>query len=78
MENGRIKHYPVAEAAGLLKGSDEHAAIEGNTLTVTDDAGSTVFAAEYESIRDIRFLRDTRTLEGFVNGGEDSFSVWLN
>jgi len=78
VENGRIKNYPVAEAAGLLKGSDEHAAIEGNTLTVTDDAGSTVFAAEYESIRDIRFLRDTRTLEGFVNGGEDSFSVWLN
>ncbi len=77
MTDGRLTVFPVAEAVPLLRDTDGHVTVENNTVTVFrgDDV---LFTDTYDAVSDVRFLSDTKTVEGFINGGEASFSVWFN
>lgn len=77
MKNGKLTAFPVEEAIPLLTAKDSHVTVENNKITVSrgDDV---LFENSYDSIEDIQFLSDTKTVEGFINGGEASFSVWFN
>ena len=76
MVDGKLCTFPVSEAAGLLKSSDELVKIDANGVTVA--AADLPFALEYKgSINKVDILRDTKVIEVFVNGGEASFSYWF-
>ncbi len=76
MTDGKLTVFPVEEAQFLLTDSDPFVTVEKNKITVASD-GETLFEEQVEDIKDIKFLRDTKTIEGFINGGEASFSVWF-
>ncbi len=76
MVDGKITNFPVEEAASLLTSSDPLVTVENNKVTVAYD-GEVLFEHRYDKINDIKFLKDTKTIEGFINGGEASFSVWF-
>jgi hypothetical protein len=57
-----------------LTNSDPFVTVEKNKITVICD-GEMLFEEQYDDIKDIKFLRDTKTIEGFMNGGEASFSI---
>ena len=77
MTDGRLTLFPVEEAQALLANSDPFVTVEKNKITVSCD-GEVLFENSYDfDIKDVKFLRDTKTLEGFINGGEASFAVWF-
>ena len=60
----------------MLASSDPFVTVDKNKITVICD-GETLFEEQVDEIKDIKFLRDTKTIEGFINGGEASFAVWF-
>lgn len=73
--DGAIKSFPVSEAAPLLTDTDEHVQVEGDTLRLLDGGA---LLAEYTPgpIRELHILRDTRTIEVFVNRGAFTATFW--
>lgn len=61
---------PAREARGLLSASDEHVLVDPDGVTV----GETRVAC---APRSVEILRDTKTVEVFVNGGETSITYWF-
>lgn len=59
----------------MLASSDPFVTVDKNKTVICD--GETLFEEQVDEIKDIKFLRDTKTIEGFINGGEASFSVWF-
>ncbi len=77
MENGRIWNYPVDSAVPLLKESDamleiqnDFIGVHGTSVGIALDPG--------DSLRDLAVLRDTKTIEVFINSGRYSFSYWFS
>ena len=72
-----VRNFPVREAAGLLKKTSSYVTLDGNTLCLKNRAGET---ARYTlpEILTVDILEDTKSVEVFVNGGEFSFSRWLD
>lgn len=75
LQNGTVCNFPVAEAAGLLTAEDEHLLREDGKLKVTD-GGRVLLEVPEKEVRDIKLLRDTRTCEVFLNGGEISCTFY--
>ena len=71
--DGKVMNYPVEEACGLLKNEDELVAVNGRSICINNDI-TFECASEVEKL-DV--LKDTKTVEIFVNGGEDSFTYWF-
>ena len=75
MIDGEIYIFPVSEAAGLLTNCDELVKTEKNRVTITADA--LPFALEYKGdVKTVDILKDTKTIEVFINNGEASFTYW--
>ena len=74
--NDCIWNFPVEEARYLLKRESPWIRAEGNTLILTDRAGRET-RRELESVEELEILEDTKSVEVFVNGGENSFTFWL-
>ncbi|MCL2813673.1 MAG: glycoside hydrolase family 32 protein [Oscillospiraceae bacterium] len=76
MVDGKLYTFPVSEASDLLKNEDELVKIEKNGLTAT--AKTISFPLEYRGgIERVDILKDTKTIEVFVNKGETSFTCWF-
>ncbi len=76
-KEGRVSTFPVGEAAHLLRETDETLHIEGNTLHIRAENGNSFSFASPEPIGDVRILKDTKTMEVFVNKGRCSASFWF-
>ena len=75
MKDGKLRAYPVEEAQGLLSGSDELVVVEDDKIRIKAD--NVAFPVEYSArIDSVRVLRDTKTIEVFVNEGEAVFTYW--
>ena len=72
----RICNYPVAEARNFLKTERAFVKQEGNQLILSDRHGQNVIREIPENAR-VEILEDTKSIEVFVNGGEISFTQWL-
>ncbi len=72
LRDGRVLAAPVGEARSLLTGEDPMVSAEGETITVCGRA----FPLG-ERIGSYSVLRDTKTLEVFVNGGRRNVSFWF-
>lgn len=76
MRDGKISTFPVSEAANLLTTTDELVQVEDRKIIIRP--------AEFDSpleysgdINSVDILRDTKTIELFINKGEASFSYWI-
>lgn len=72
----RIQNYPVGEAHYLLRKDSVYVRQNGETLILHDRAGNAV-SRHIPGLKTVDILEDTKTVEVFCNGGEMSFSWWL-
>lgn len=77
LKNGCVYNYPVAEARYLLKEKSLYVKAGDNTLILENWAGQTVHY-EISNLHCMEILEDTKSVEVFVNGGEYSFTRWLD
>ncbi len=71
IENEELLNYPVKEAWSLLKKECKGVKIKNNKLYA--------FKRKFnlkEAPKDIAILEDTKTIEIFINYGEESFTLW--
>lgn len=73
----RVYNFPVVEAQNLLRRESRYVRREGETLILADRVGNTI-NREISGLKTVDILEDTKSLEVFVNGGEMSFSWWLD
>ena len=76
LEGDQIFNFPVEEARSLLRQNSAYVRREGETLFFSDRAGMTI-RREIPGLETVDILEDTKSVEVFVNGGEASFSWWL-
>jgi beta-fructofuranosidase len=77
MKEGEICMFPVREAEGLLVSEDSFLQIEDKKLKIP----SLQFEIELnlvEEIKEVAILKDTKTIEIFLNGGEESITYWFD
>jgi len=73
--NGRFTLFPVEEAGHLLRPEDPLVRIGPASVMIKADY---MRPLRYDGdVRRVDVLRDTKTIEVFVNGGEACFSYWL-
>lgn len=76
VRGGRVVSEPIREAAPYLTVSDDAVEIGEDRVAVRVRVGDEPL--EYRgAVRSVSVLRDTRTVEVFVNGGERVLSYWL-
>ena len=81
IKDGRIVNYPVEEAHGLLKDSDEHVIVNGTEVLISD--GEKVIAAYdtrmtgVDAVECVKTLFDEKGVEVFINHGEVTIAQWL-
>ena len=73
----RVENFPVEEARYLLRKTSPYVRLEGEKLYLLDREGRAV-CREIPGLRSVEVLEDTKSLEVFANGGEMSFSWWLD
>lgn len=77
LKDGKLRIYPVKEAQHLLTCEDELVSICGNTVTIDKAEKGNALEYKADKIDDIKILRDTKTIEVFINQGEASFTYWF-
>lgn len=75
LRDGNIYLFPVAEARDLLTDHDSLVEIWENLVTVNPGADDSV-TVPCDDLTEIKILRDTKTIEVFLNGGEKSCTIW--
>ena len=59
-----------------MKANSPYVYRNGDMLSLFDRAGNIVIRAQL-AIETVDILEDTKSVEVFVNGGENSFTCWL-
>lgn len=72
----RLYNFPVTEARPLLRKESAYVRWEGDTLILLDKAGNAT-CRQTPGLKTVDILEDTKSVEVFVNGGEMSFTWWL-
>lgn len=75
LKNNQIINYPVKEAQSLLNSSDNMISVSRDSVTLLSSESPLKYEAK---INNVSVLRDTKTIEVFVNDGEASFSYWFS
>ena len=73
----RVFNFPVKEAQHLLQRECPYIHREGETLFLYDRARNAV-RRWIPGLKTVDILEDTKSVEVFINGGEMSFSWWLD
>lgn len=76
-QEGRLCNYPVQEVQHLLKQESAYVSCNRNELRLRDRQGN-VYTYPVNPPDRIDILEDTKSIEVFFNGGEDSFTRWLD
>ena len=80
IKDNHVYLSPIAEAKALLTNEDPIVQVSESQLAINTDHVDSPVPLIFQSdngIKDVRILRDTKTIEVFINNGEASFSVWL-
>jgi len=77
VKDGKIYTLPIAEAANLLTDSDELVEVGDKSVRIVTNEGERELKYECDRVEDVKILRDTKTIEVFINGGEASFLYWF-
>ena len=73
VEGDTVKVFPVEEVRQYLTKGSKYVDVEGNKLTIKAPK-PVVYEGE---IRSVDILEDTKTVEVWINGGEQYFSTWI-
>lgn len=73
-KDGTICLFPVQEAAGFLTEQDRFVEVTKHEIQI---AGKSFPLTLHEPVKDVKILKDTKTIEVFINKGEASFSLWF-
>ncbi|MBO7253088.1 MAG: glycoside hydrolase family 32 protein [Oscillospiraceae bacterium] len=76
IRDGKVLSYPVSEMLPYLKKDSAYVVRERDSLTLSDCCGNKV-RREIAPDAEVDILEDTKTVEVFVNRGEQVFSWWL-
>jgi len=76
MVDGKVRTFPVREAAHLLTSEDALVRWEKDGVSIAAEP-FTSEAQHRGPVKNVSMLRDTKTIEIFVNDGEASFSYWF-
>ena len=77
MIDGKLCTFPVSEAANLLKNNDDLVEIREENISII--AENISLPLQYKGVIDcVDILRDTKTIEVFINNGETSFTYWFD
>ena len=71
-----VYNFPVEEASVLLKQESDYVRQEKNGLILMDRMGNAL-RREIPELKTVDILEDIKSVEVFVNGGEQSFSWWI-
>lgn len=72
--DGNVKLFPVREAQGFLTESDSLVTIKGKDISI---AGEKFELCLCKPLNDVKILKDSKTIEVFLNRGEASYTVWF-
>ena len=75
--DGHLKIEPVKEAENLLTPWDPMVSISGKEITINDKWDIPLRYRSENGISDVRILKDTKTIEIFINNGEAVFTYWF-
>lgn len=73
VQNGLLYARPAEEARSLLKDGDPDVQIDRNRVTVFGEGFDLMY-----SPKEIRVLRDTKTIEIFFDGGREVITYWFS
>lgn len=73
----RVYNFPVEKVRSLMKRTSPYVIQEGERLTFLNREGKGV-CRTISGLKSVEILEDTKSVEVFVNGGEMSFSWWLD
>ena len=76
VRDGRLYDAPVEEVKPYLTDTDEAVTVTDTRVEIRVRPGDAPLFCE-GTIRDVQILRDTRTVEVFINGGQRVLSYWL-
>lgn len=77
MIDGKLCIYPVQEARHLLKETDEIVVRSEKGMEIITQNNAFPFPLQYEgNINHISILKDTKTIEVFINDGEAVYTYW--
>ena len=77
LRGGRVCMFPIEAAKPLLTGQDALLEIGKDRVSVRGKPDVGIATENGEPVESVAVLRDTKTMEVFVNGGAYSFSFWL-
>lgn len=77
VRDGRLYSYPVEAAKPYLTDSDPLVRVTPQGVEIADDF-MVPLKSDTNEIQDVRVLRDTKTIEVFVNGGAETFTYWFD
>ena len=73
--DGKLCMFPVNEASNLITNNDDLVKIKENEISIV--AENISFPLQYNgNIDSVDILRDTKSIEVFINNGESSFTYW--
>jgi len=76
MTDGKLYIYPVNEVSDLLKDTDELVKTDKESVTIITDNFPLKLVYK-DDIKTVSILRDTKTIEVFINNGIASFTYWF-
>lgn len=76
VKDGRVVSMPVREAAPYLADADEAVEADGRHAAIRVRDGDEPLSYTGD-VRQVQILRDTRTVEVFINGGDRVLTYWL-
>ena len=76
LAEGKVCNYPVEEARHLLRKESSFVTVTEEGISIKDRLGNMTFRP-LPGVSEVSVLEDTRSVEVFANGGQYSFSHWL-
>lgn len=73
VKGDRLYSYPIAAVQPYLTDSDPLVGVTEDGVTIDKN-----FKSDTKIVNDVKILRDTKTIEVFINDGEESFTYWFD
>jgi sucrose-6-phosphate hydrolase SacC (GH32 family) len=77
LEENVLKLYPIKEAWPLLQDAAEQVVLEEDMIRLYDGE-KLIHEERVGQVEEMKILKDTQSIEVFLNGGEKTFSFWYD
>lgn len=77
VKDGKLISYPIKALQPFLTDTDPLVRVTESGVEITEDF-IVPLKSETTDVKDVKILRDTKTIEVFINGGEETFTYWFD